>query len=202
TGPFAAPDVRAVQGEPPPLPPRFAFVRTPVWDKADGDTKAAFEELTAALGSALEPVDLPPSWAEAWEVHRTIMAAEMAHNLAPLVARGEPSEALGKLLAHGRSVSGRLSRRVGQGSALSRGAQRYFRRLRRDRDAGSSRCCAEGPRFHRRSRVLYVMDLERLAGRVVAAVRRRGRSAARRTTRRPARPRRPPPAHRHRADPA
>jgi len=105
TGPFAAPDFRAVQREPPPLPPRFAFVRTPVWDKADGDTKAAFEELAATLGSAIEPVDLPPSWAEAWEVHRTIMAAEMAHNLAPLVARGEPSEALRKLLAHGRGVS-------------------------------------------------------------------------------------------------
>src|SRR5262249_58993493 len=84
TGPFAAPDFRAVQGEPAPLPPRFAFVRTPVWDKADGDTKAAFEELAAALGSVVEPVDLPPAWAEAWEVHRTIMAADMAHNLAPL----------------------------------------------------------------------------------------------------------------------
>src|SRR6516162_3403395 len=105
TGLFAAPDVRAVQREPPPLPPRFAFVRTPVWDKADNDTKAAFEELAAELGSAVEPVDLPPSWAEAWEVHRTIMAADMAHNLGPLVARGEPSEALRKLLAHGRAVS-------------------------------------------------------------------------------------------------
>src|SRR5262249_58047620 len=37
TGPFAAPDVRALQRESPPLPPRFAFVRTPVWDKADGE---------------------------------------------------------------------------------------------------------------------------------------------------------------------
>jgi Asp-tRNA(Asn)/Glu-tRNA(Gln) amidotransferase A subunit family amidase len=94
-----------VQQEPPPLPPRFAFVRTPVWDKADGDTKAAFDEVVAALGSAVEPVDLPPSWAEAWELHRTIMAVDMAHNLAALVARGEPSEMLRQLLAHGRSVS-------------------------------------------------------------------------------------------------
>ncbi len=105
TEPFAAPDFRAVQQEPPPLPPRFAFVRTPVWDKADGDTKAAFDEVVAALGSAVEPVDLPPSWAEAWELHRTIMAVDMAHNLAPLVARGEPSETLRRLLAHGRSVT-------------------------------------------------------------------------------------------------
>jgi Asp-tRNA(Asn)/Glu-tRNA(Gln) amidotransferase A subunit family amidase len=105
TEPFAAPDFCALQREPPPLPPRFAFVRTPVWDKADNDTKAAFEELVAALGSAIDPVDLPQSWADAWEVHRTIMAADMAHNLAPLVTRGEPSEALCNLLAHGRSVS-------------------------------------------------------------------------------------------------
>jgi Asp-tRNA(Asn)/Glu-tRNA(Gln) amidotransferase A subunit family amidase len=105
TEPFAAPDFRALQREPPPLPPRFAFVRTPVWDKADAQTKAAFEELAAALGSSIEPVDLPQTWTEAWEIHRTIMATDMAHNLAPFVARGEPSEALRKLLAHGRSMS-------------------------------------------------------------------------------------------------
>ena len=55
--------------------------------------------------SAIEPVDLPQSWVEAWEIHRTIMATDMAHNLEPWVARGEPSEALRKLLAHGRSVA-------------------------------------------------------------------------------------------------
>ena len=105
TRPFAVPDFRAMQREKPPVPPRFAFVRTPVWDKADGDTKAAFEEFIAAVGSAVEAVDLPQSWSEAWEIHRTIMATEMAHNLAPFVARGEPSEMLRKLLSHGRSVA-------------------------------------------------------------------------------------------------
>jgi Asp-tRNA(Asn)/Glu-tRNA(Gln) amidotransferase A subunit family amidase len=103
--PFAAPDFRALQREKSPLPPRFAFVRTPVWDKADADTKAAFEELVAALGSAVAPVDIPETMAEAWDVHRTIMATDMAHNLAPFVARGEPSEVMRKLLAHGKSVT-------------------------------------------------------------------------------------------------
>src|SRR6266481_5322263 len=88
TEPFAAPDFRRLQCEEPPLPPRFAFVRTALWDKADGETKAAFEEFVAAVGTAVESVDLPQSWAEAWELHRTIMATEMAHNLAPFVARG------------------------------------------------------------------------------------------------------------------
>jgi len=103
--PFAAPDFRALQREKSPLPPRFAFVRTPVWDKADADTKAAFEELVVALGSAVVAVDIPETMAEAWDVHRTIMATDMAHNLAPFVARGEPSEVMRKLLAHGKSVS-------------------------------------------------------------------------------------------------
>jgi Asp-tRNA(Asn)/Glu-tRNA(Gln) amidotransferase A subunit family amidase len=105
TEPFAAPDFRALAHEPPPLPPRFAFVRTPMWDKADGETKAAFEELASAIGGAIEDVDLPQSFAEAWEIHRTIMATDMAHNLAPYLALGEPSEALRKLVAHGRGVS-------------------------------------------------------------------------------------------------
>ena len=105
TRPFAAPDFRAMQREKWPLPPRFAFARTAVWDKADAGTKAAFEELVAALGPAITPVELPASLAEAWDTHRTIMATDMAHNLAPFVARGEPSEVMGKLLARGRSVS-------------------------------------------------------------------------------------------------
>ena len=103
--PFAAADFRALAREPPPLPPRFAFVRTPMWDKADGETRAAFEELASALGGAIEDVDLPQSFAEAWEIHRTIMATEMTHNLAPYLARGEPSEALRKIVAHGRGVA-------------------------------------------------------------------------------------------------
>ncbi|HKA78612.1 MAG TPA: amidase [Xanthobacteraceae bacterium] len=105
TRPYAAPDFRAVQSERLPLTPRFAFMSTPAWDKADADTTAAFEELVAELGAAVTTVGLPKTMDEAWEVHRTIMATDMAHNLAPFVARGEPSEVMRKLLAHGRGVS-------------------------------------------------------------------------------------------------
>src|SRR5512133_3830066 len=71
TAPFAAPDFRALQREPPPLPPRFAFVRTPVWDKADATTKAAFEKIATAIDTEIKPANLPPSRTEAWEIHRT-----------------------------------------------------------------------------------------------------------------------------------
>jgi Asp-tRNA(Asn)/Glu-tRNA(Gln) amidotransferase A subunit family amidase len=103
--PFASPDFRAVQAGSPPAIPHFAFVRTPVWDKAEVETKAAFEELIAALGDAVTAVDLSPSFAQAWDTHRTIMATEMAHNLAPVIGRGEPSEVLGRLIAEGKRVS-------------------------------------------------------------------------------------------------
>jgi Asp-tRNA(Asn)/Glu-tRNA(Gln) amidotransferase A subunit family amidase len=102
---FAAADFRTVGREPPPLPPRFAFVRTPIWDKADAETHAAFEELIRTLGSAVEAVELPTSWAEAWEVHRTIMAVDMAHNLGALTAHGAVSPTLQELLAHGSKVT-------------------------------------------------------------------------------------------------
>ncbi len=105
TRPYAVPDFREVQSEAPPMVPRIAFVPTPVWDKANAETQAAFEQLVEALGSAVTRVDLPQTFAEAWETHRTIMATDMAHNLMPFVKRGEPSEVMRELLAHGRSIS-------------------------------------------------------------------------------------------------
>ncbi len=69
-----------VAAEEPPLPPMFAFVKTPYWERADEETKVAFAELTEHLGDRVEEIDLVPL-AEAWEWHRTIMEAEMARNL-------------------------------------------------------------------------------------------------------------------------
>jgi Asp-tRNA(Asn)/Glu-tRNA(Gln) amidotransferase A subunit family amidase len=65
----------------PPLPPRFAFVRSPVWDKAEDVTREAFGELVEALGDAAADVDLGESFARAIDFHRIVMEVEMAHNL-------------------------------------------------------------------------------------------------------------------------
>jgi Asp-tRNA(Asn)/Glu-tRNA(Gln) amidotransferase A subunit family amidase len=67
--------------EEPPIPPLLAFIKTPHWERADGDTKEAFAELLDALGSQAEEVELMPSALEAWNWHKTIMEAEMAANL-------------------------------------------------------------------------------------------------------------------------
>src|SRR6478609_53003 len=105
TRPFASADFRVVQSENPPASPHFAFVPTPVWNKAEAETKAAFEELVTALGPAVAMVELSAPFAEAWDTQRTIMATEMAHNLAPVIARGKPSEVMQRLLAEGGRTS-------------------------------------------------------------------------------------------------
>ena len=107
TRPVASPDYLELVAEPPPMPPRFAFVRTPVWDKADAATHAAFEELVTTLGDLVVEVALPGTFAAAWEDQRVIMAADMAHNFDPLFKRGGEllSQQMRDLLAGGRDVS-------------------------------------------------------------------------------------------------
>ncbi|HEX2928952.1 MAG TPA: amidase [Candidatus Binatia bacterium] len=70
-----------VAAEEPPVAPMFAFIKTPVWDRADDETKAGFAEVIEHLGTQVEEVELFPSALEAWQWHQTIMAAEMSFNL-------------------------------------------------------------------------------------------------------------------------
>jgi Asp-tRNA(Asn)/Glu-tRNA(Gln) amidotransferase A subunit family amidase len=72
---------REVAAEEPPLPPMFAFVKTPRWDGVDADTKEAFAELTDHLGERVEELELSDATDDASEWHRVIMDAEMAVNL-------------------------------------------------------------------------------------------------------------------------
>lgn len=106
TRPFAVPNFRAVAAEKFPIEPRIAFVRTPVWDKADAQTCEAFERLADSLGDACIRIDLPERYAEAWTVHRTVMVAEMAYRLGRVVDRGGDviSDILRKLVDEGRAI--------------------------------------------------------------------------------------------------
>ena len=56
------------------------------------------------LGDACFRIDLPGHYADAWKAHRTIMAAEMAHNLGAFADRGGEmiSKVLRDLVAEGR----------------------------------------------------------------------------------------------------
>jgi Asp-tRNA(Asn)/Glu-tRNA(Gln) amidotransferase A subunit family amidase len=91
----------------PPIPPMFAFVKTPYWDRVEDEMKEGLAELVGDLGDRVEEIELFPSALEAWQCHRTIMAAEMAANLDREwnQGRGELSESLRAQLERGRQVT-------------------------------------------------------------------------------------------------
>jgi Asp-tRNA(Asn)/Glu-tRNA(Gln) amidotransferase A subunit family amidase len=106
TRPRAAIPFRQVAAQAPPLPPLLAFVKPPVWERAEQETKEAFAELTEQLAARVVEVELPPLTAEALDWHQTIMAAEMAANLDREFEQGRErlSAALRDQLARGREV--------------------------------------------------------------------------------------------------
>ena len=89
------------------LAPRFAFVKTPMWGKAEADTREAFEALAEELGGACFTYDLPDIYATAWDAQRTIMASEMVYNLGPYAEEGGDliSKQFQALMTEGRTIS-------------------------------------------------------------------------------------------------
>ena len=90
----------------PPVRPAIAFVRTPAWDRAEPATRAAFEELCAAIGD-VDEVPLPETFDGVFDWHKTIMAAEMAASLGHYVDKTPElmSDAFKALVADGRAVA-------------------------------------------------------------------------------------------------
>jgi Asp-tRNA(Asn)/Glu-tRNA(Gln) amidotransferase A subunit family amidase len=104
TRPISTAQYRAVLAKEWPLTPRFGFVRTPVWGKADASTQAAFENLASSLGEDCVPIDLTDYFSAAWDAHRVIMAVEMANNLGRVADKGGAavSQVFHDLMAAGR----------------------------------------------------------------------------------------------------
>ncbi len=96
----------SVAAEEPPLEPMFAFIKTPMWERADNDTKDGFAEIAEQLGAHVEEVELFPSATDAWQWHQAIMSSEMAVNLEREWQQGRDklSEQLRTLLERGREV--------------------------------------------------------------------------------------------------
>ena len=105
--PRTRPALRKTAAEEPPVDPRLAFVKTPVWDRADGDTKEAFSELVAHLGESAVEFGLPEIFQEAVELHRAIMEADLAGSFEQEYARGKDrlSPILREMIERGQKVS-------------------------------------------------------------------------------------------------
>lgn len=82
TRPRARPRLTEFVAQPPPFPPRLAWVKTPVWDQAAADTQSGFAELTESLGEQVTEVILPEPFGDAIELHRLIMEADLALSFA------------------------------------------------------------------------------------------------------------------------
>lgn len=106
TAPVARQAFMRAAAEAPPLPPSFAFVRTPVWHHADAETVAALEELRASLGERIEERVLPDAVEGAWQWHRTIMETDIASSFEAEYARGaeQLSDSLRAQIERGRRV--------------------------------------------------------------------------------------------------
>ncbi len=77
---LARPHFVSVAGSEPPLPPRFAFARTPAWSHVEAVTELAFAELVEALGENANEIELSAGFERANDLHGIVMAVEMAHN--------------------------------------------------------------------------------------------------------------------------
>jgi Asp-tRNA(Asn)/Glu-tRNA(Gln) amidotransferase A subunit family amidase len=104
TRPVARLPFASVAASEPPLPPRFAFVKSPVWEQAEPVTRDAFGALVDTLGEAVTGVDLSPGIARAVDFHRIVMEVEMAHNLKRDYEKfgGQLSDKLRSLIERGR----------------------------------------------------------------------------------------------------
>jgi Asp-tRNA(Asn)/Glu-tRNA(Gln) amidotransferase A subunit family amidase len=95
---------------PPPRAPRFAVVRTPVWERATPCQRERLAADVAALragGATIRELELPPPFDRAHAIHRCLMFREAADELAPLLRTDATrlSAALLTALAEGARVS-------------------------------------------------------------------------------------------------
>ncbi|MGH7422615.1 MAG: amidase, partial [Candidatus Methylomirabilales bacterium] len=100
------PDLVQTVAEESPVPPRLAFVKTPVWDQAEKDARKAFAGLVERLGERVKEVPLPDLFKDAIAVHRTIMEADLARSFAPEYERGKDvlSLTLREMIERGQKV--------------------------------------------------------------------------------------------------
>lgn len=106
TSPKARPRLVRTQAEDPPMSPRLAFVRTPVWDQAEEATRGAFVELVEYLGEFVNEAELPDIFDNAHEQHRKIMEADLARSFEREYADGSDklSQILKEMIQRGKKV--------------------------------------------------------------------------------------------------
>lgn len=131
TRPGARTSLVGTLADEPPVKPRLAFVKTPVWDQADRDTREAFAELVARLGENVVESELPEMFRDAVGLHRTIMEADLAGSFEREYASGKErlSPILREMIERGRKVQlVEYDRALGRVPVLNRALDKVFER--------------------------------------------------------------------------
>ena len=90
-----------------PVPPTFAVIRPPGWDRAAPGADDALRELVDALGDQAFEADLPDAFAQADPARRTVNFAEMARCYAGFAKRGVLSDITRAAYDEGAAISAR-----------------------------------------------------------------------------------------------
>jgi Asp-tRNA(Asn)/Glu-tRNA(Gln) amidotransferase A subunit family amidase len=108
TRPRARVPYREIAAEEPPLPPMFAFVKAPRWERVEPDAKEAFAELQQRLGDRIEELELIGASEETLAWHEAVSGPEVALSLRREYEqqREKLSAALRARIERGRAVSG------------------------------------------------------------------------------------------------
>ncbi|NIR31406.1 MAG: amidase [Gammaproteobacteria bacterium] len=90
----------------PPVEPKLAFVKTPVWHEAEEDTQKAFTELVEFLGDDIEHFPLPDIFSEGIGWHRLVFEADLARSFRREYQEGKErlSAVLREMIERGRSI--------------------------------------------------------------------------------------------------
>jgi Asp-tRNA(Asn)/Glu-tRNA(Gln) amidotransferase A subunit family amidase len=129
TAPAAPPGLLQIAISNPPVRPRLALVRSPVWESASDDARAGFTELCEALGDRVDTIDLPEPFARAHAWHRAINYADLALNYARYYDADPKllSDHLRGMIEEGQTVSAVDYNRALAGiSVLNAGLERIF----------------------------------------------------------------------------
>ncbi len=111
--PRSRPPLARIAMEEPPARPRLAFVRTPVWERADAAARQALEDFAAGLVPDCDEVELPGWMAEAWGWHHILQTYGIAQFYGPLAD------------THGELMSESLRSKVAEGWEMTEAACRH-----------------------------------------------------------------------------
>ncbi len=100
------PPLVRICAEEPPMPPRYAFVRTSRWSQADETTQEAFNQMADALDARVTEVELPPLFESVWDWQNVVNDVDIAANYSGLCARGmdKISPSLRDQIEHGSEI--------------------------------------------------------------------------------------------------